>query len=59
MDDKRRYRVCHLCAEVVPLDAVFAYADERMLVCRVCTTPVIWSALSEPSDNRDEGIARS
>jgi hypothetical protein len=53
--DERRYRVCQMCGEILPLDTVFAFADERMLVCRVCTTAQVWSALAELDDERDEG----
>ena len=52
MDD-RRYRVCEMCDEVLPLDTVFAYGDERMLICRVCTTAQIWSAYADVSDDRE------
>jgi len=52
MDD-RRYRVCQMCGEVLPLDTVFAYGDERMLVCRVCTTAELWSAFAEFSEDSD------
>ncbi len=55
----RRYRVCQTCGEVLPLDTVFAYGDERMLVCRVCTTAEVWSAFADAIDDRDEGATRS
>jgi RNA polymerase subunit RPABC4/transcription elongation factor Spt4 len=57
MDD-RRYRVCEMCGEILPMDTVFAFADERMLVCRVCTTAQRWSALAEITDDRGDGAGR-
>jgi formylmethanofuran dehydrogenase subunit E len=57
--DDRQYLVCDLCGELVLLDDVFAYADERMLVCRTCTTAEVWTAGAGPSDNADGGLTRS
>ena len=51
---ERQYRVCQMCGEILPLDTVFAYGHERMLVCRVCTTAELWSAYAEMIDDRDE-----
>jgi formylmethanofuran dehydrogenase subunit E len=49
MGDERDYRVCDLCGEVMPLEDAFAYLEERMLVCRSCTTATFWSDLSDTS----------
>ena len=48
MED-RDYLVCGLCGEIVLMEDVFAYRDERMLVCRSCTSAVYWSVGSGPA----------
>jgi hypothetical protein len=55
---ERDYRVCDFCGEIVLLEDVFAYADERMLVCRSCSTAEVWSVGAGPSDRRDGGRTR-
>jgi hypothetical protein len=58
--DGQPYIVCDLCGEIILLDSVFAYADERMLVCRTCTTAQFWPAGGGPADHAggtDEGIS--
>jgi hypothetical protein len=37
-----------MCGEVLPLDTVFAYGDERMLA-----TAELWSAFAEFSEDSD------
>lgn len=50
--DERPYLVCDLCGEIMLLDDVFAYADERMVVCRTCDTAQVWSVNVGPTDTR-------
>jgi hypothetical protein len=56
--DERHYIICEFCGEIVLMDDVFAFAEERMLVCRSCTTAQVWS-VAGPFDNRDGGRTRS
>jgi hypothetical protein len=52
------YLVCDLCGEIMLIDDAFAFAEERMLVCRTCTTAQFWTAGAGPSDGRDEDASR-
>jgi hypothetical protein len=47
--DERRYLVCETCGEVMPLENVFVFADECMLVCRICSTAEVWRAEAGPA----------
>ncbi|MEY2566596.1 MAG: hypothetical protein QOE35_1125 [Actinomycetota bacterium] len=53
--DERPYLVCDLCGEIMILDDVFAYADERMLVCRGCDTAEFWKVDAGQRDSRSGG----
>ena len=46
---ERAYLVCETCGEVMPLDDVFVFADECMLVCRICSTAEVWRAEAGPA----------
>ena len=46
---ERAYLVCETCGEIMPLADVFVFADECMLVCRICTTAEVWHAEAGPA----------
>jgi hypothetical protein len=55
---ERQYRICDFCGEIMLLEDVFVYAEERMLVCRSCSTAEFWSVGAGPSDHRGGGRSR-